>query len=76
MWPVRPSPGYEPSFGSSLARIGLLGVKNNCYLAHYHIIVSYHIIISHKSIRVKLQQSKLMALPVRHFYHIANEIPL
>ena len=55
----RLSPGYEVSFGRSLARVGRLGAENNCCLSHCHIvsyityyiklschiILSYHIII-------------------------------
>ena len=47
----RLSPGYEVSFGRSLARVGLLGAENNCYISHYHIIsyncTTYHIILSY-----------------------------
>ena len=43
---------FELSFGSSLAMVGRLGMENNCYLLHYH-VVSYYIIISLYNVRVK-----------------------
>ena len=47
----RLSPGYEVSFGRSLARVGRLGAENNGYLSHYHVVSNYytiyHAILSH-----------------------------
>ena len=37
-------PTYELSFGSSLARVGRLGVENNCHLSNCAILFYYHII--------------------------------